>query len=656
MEELAQGLKMNGVDYTKKLSQEREYFQDSLKKNKTASDKRVSDNEQRTETIINDTKNSFAKDKAEIENNYRVNIDQLKDKIRNENERTNKEFSQKLEAHKETEAKTLNSERDQYDRRLNEIKNSYSRISKDEKDAHLKTEKDLKSKYDKNTENLRQDSERKVSKTHERFVKETQENQKKRNDQIANAKRDFENSVYETRSEEIQKGNEKIKVLNSHHQKTMKQNNLNDKAREQYNQERLDALREKYQSDVDKIVYENERKDQKNIAFQRQDRANLNRRNNEEKTKLKTDLNNKITKLEVDRKKRESLSGEHNNFVLRQKDMVNEIRHQKDKDKLKNNLNLTRERYDRHYKDDQKNFKDALYEEKNRMSVENELAQFRTTADKIITTSKEREKAEERVSTTKKQAFIEKENNDNNLIEARKTYSKNLNRANEQFGNNVKSLEDRSYLEKTQIKQIADKDKRDYFSHLNEERAVDTYEMKRDFGNTMDRTVEYYEDRLAHFQRENENLVATMNSKIGQMLDENEAKLESQRRSYESRLDTEMKTNQVLRDQKDLEVKTTINQLNANMQKKADRMRIEFDNKLKSVTNEYENKMKELRENFVSQKAITDVAHKAELEKLKQTLQNEKMTMASNFENQIQNLKDTHSEQLDQMRDFKRLS
>ena len=46
---------MKGVDYTKALSKEREYFQDTVKKTQDAANKRIAATEERTDGVIKKT-------------------------------------------------------------------------------------------------------------------------------------------------------------------------------------------------------------------------------------------------------------------------------------------------------------------------------------------------------------------------------------------------------------------------------------------------------------------------------------------------------------------------------------------------------------------------------------------------------------------------
>ena len=51
---------MNGVDYTKQLAKERDFYQDSIQKNKQATDKRISDVEKQLPTNLEELRKIYA--------------------------------------------------------------------------------------------------------------------------------------------------------------------------------------------------------------------------------------------------------------------------------------------------------------------------------------------------------------------------------------------------------------------------------------------------------------------------------------------------------------------------------------------------------------------------------------------------------------------
>ena len=180
--------------------------------------------------------------------------------------------------------------------------------------------------------------------------------------------------------------------------------------------------------------------------------------------------------------------------------------------------------------------------------------------------------------------------------------------------------------------------------------------MNREFSRMMDSTVHEYEQRLAKYQRDNENMKLTLDQKIQEMTDQSEKQLESQRSFYEERRVADMKTHHILMDEKDSRHKTESMQLSMNFQAKIDKMQIASESKLKTVTSDYETKLRDLRVSTAKDMALKETNQKTEIESLKSSYEAEKSRLVSTYENQLKLAKDRHENQLAQMNEYKRLS
>jgi hypothetical protein len=88
---------MKGIDYTKQLRKEREYFQDTVKKTQESAEKRIADTDERAESIMSKQRNNFIEDKADLESSYQKNIEGLNEKTRGSLENNNDKFFAKRE-------------------------------------------------------------------------------------------------------------------------------------------------------------------------------------------------------------------------------------------------------------------------------------------------------------------------------------------------------------------------------------------------------------------------------------------------------------------------------------------------------------------------------------------------------------------------------
>jgi hypothetical protein len=61
---------MKGVDYTKQLHKDREYFNDTIRKTQVATDRKIADINERADYITKKQRDNFIEDKAELESSY----------------------------------------------------------------------------------------------------------------------------------------------------------------------------------------------------------------------------------------------------------------------------------------------------------------------------------------------------------------------------------------------------------------------------------------------------------------------------------------------------------------------------------------------------------------------------------------------------------
>jgi phage host-nuclease inhibitor protein Gam len=191
---------------------------------------------------------------------------------------------------------------------------------------------------------------------------------------------------------------------------------------------------------------------------------------------------------------------------------------------------------------------------------------------------------------------------------------------------------------------------------MQENRSNEIFAMKREFNKMMDATVQDYEQRIATYQRDNEYLKMSMNQKVANIIDQTDKKLESQRTLFEDRRSSDVKSQQIMMDQRETQLKKNFSEMNITYQKKIDKMQLESDTKLKLITNDYESKLKELKALTSKELAEKDSTQQVELERLKQAYEAEKTRVVNAYESQIENLKQGHKDQMSQMNDYKRLS
>jgi Ni,Fe-hydrogenase I large subunit len=135
-----------------------------------------------------------------------------------------------------------------------------------------------------------------------------------------------------------------------------------------------------------------------------------------------------------------------------------------------------------------------------------------------------------------------------------------------------------------------------------------------------------------------------------------EKQLDTERAVFKDRHEADFKSQQVLMDERESELKKNISQLSINYQRKIDKMIVENETKLKLITNEYETKLQDERTLSNKERSQKDSLHMGEVTRLKENFEKEKRRLVNTYEGQIETIRNSHKQQLNQINDYKRLS
>jgi hypothetical protein len=130
------GFKMNGVDYTKQLAKEREYFRETSRKTKEAADKQIDSTNKRADHVMAKQRDNFIQDRAELETNYQTNLESIKEKSLASMEGTNSKFNEQLEKERETLTEETMKKSHDLEQMLKEIKSIKTKSNLNEKDRN----------------------------------------------------------------------------------------------------------------------------------------------------------------------------------------------------------------------------------------------------------------------------------------------------------------------------------------------------------------------------------------------------------------------------------------------------------------------------------------------------------------------------------------
>lgn len=645
-------MSINGVDYTKQLAKDREYYQDANKKLRDSTERRVDDTNKRADHVMDKQRENFIQDKTELENNYQKNIDQIKTKTQASIEGNGTKFNEDIEKERENFTQdTLKKSRD-FDQRLNDIKSSYSKAFSAEKDRNEDINKTLNSKFTKNVNDIREANEEKLKTYQDKISGESanlQDQYNRERQQLVKSQDDRLTDAYRDSAQKRLALKDRIQTENKKTQEALTAESKNQK---QYMQDRMSSQQNKFQERHEAMTKDYGQRSDHLAKSQQQDTI----KNLEQISDLRRNHNEDLRLIEVDKRRRDNGSGESSNMVDKQLRLKDQDINDNKINLLKGKLVETQRDYQQRAEREQKSFNATLKEQSIEGTTHLDRKLNEANANKIITVSKEREKAQFEIQNREHQNLLDKSAYEQRLMLERTNSNERLTKLKHNFNSSLKTMEEKHSAGMEDVTKVSNKDKAEFVKKIQETRSNEMFELKREFGKMLDATVQDYEQRLATYQRDNEYLKMTMGQKIHNVIDQTEKQLESQRNLFEDRRAADIKGQQVLMDQRESQLKRNFNEMNHSYQKKIDKMQIAGETKLKLITNDYETKLRELKAMTSKELAAKDTSQQVDIDRIRQTYEEEKTRVVNAYESQITSIQKSHKDQMDQMKSYKRLS
>jgi hypothetical protein len=647
---------MNGVDYSKQLAKDREYYQDALKKTKDAHEQRLSATIDRNDHVQKKQRENFIEDKAELESSQQKHIAELQDKTREAIEVRKEKYQKELAKERENFSKESTYSKKDFDQRLNDIKSSYQKSFKAEKDLHNDVQTSDRKRYSKNINEIQENSEEKLKSYQDKLTgagSSVKDQYKREREQLVRAHEDHSTLMQRDSAKKREELKERI-ANDLKRTKEVQDADLHH-ARE-YSQDRLKTIQNRYQERFDGMTQDHSRRSEELVETQQKDANKTNREHQEQVHNIRRDFNKEMRMVELEKRRRDNGSGDFAQVMSKQQGLNEKGIQEAKIDRLKDQIVDAQRVYQERASDEQNVFNETLKSQNMEAAARQERKLNEVNADKLSTVAHEREKAFLQIDNREQINKADKVSSEQQLILERANAKHRMNKLKENFNQSMKAMEERQKLTLEDVTKSTNNDKAEFMKKMNENRANEIFGMKREFSKLMDSTVNEYEQRLANFQRENEYLKLTMDQKVQNITDQTEKQLESQRQMFEDRKAADIKGQQLLMDQRESQLKSDMNHMSVSFQKKIDKMQITSETKLKLLTNDYENKLKELRATTSRDLAQKDMNHQIEQERLKQAYEAEKNRVVASYENQIQSMKTGHREQMESLKEYKRLS
>lgn len=631
-------------------------MRDTLSKANKAHEKRVGDLEENHEHLRTKQKDVHVKDRAELESRYQKNLNELQDKTASTIEKNRENFHQGLEKQRTDFEQDAGRTRKDFDQRLNDIKTSYQKSFESERTGNETRQQGLESRYNKNVTDLKGQHEAQIKEFSDRVSHTGADLKDQYNRERQQLVRSHEDHVQDVYASERKKQNElSHRVRQEMKAKDDIHESEKDQSRE-YLTSKLSKAQETHQNHSTALEKNYGEKMQKYAENQHSESLRTNREHQEQLANVRRDYNKDLRSIENMKRRRETGNEEFQEVANRQTglsgraEMEGRIRDlnkraQQEKTDYQVRANREQEQY-------QENIKAVSAES----AAQRDRKVNEVTGEKLVAIANERDKASANQQVLEKQNRVNQDNFERNLSYERRTSDDKVKNLKEHFNKSMGALEEKLQTSMSELNAINRKDKMEFIKKTNEKHLSDMFYLRREMGREMDATVQNYENKIANLQKENELLREKMDQKVSDIISYTDQKLETQKSLYEEQRKADQNDQKIAQDEREHQIKSDTNRIIVNFQQKLEKLQAQSTARIKLLTNEYENKLREQAALNSKELAHRDNKHKGEMDALRRNYETDKANLIATFNAHTESLKVGHAEQMEQLKNYKKLS
>ncbi len=647
---------MNGVDYTRRLSKEREYFQDSIKKNNEANKQRLEETENRSKHVTEKQSENFIKDKSNLEKSYQGNLNNLVDKNRDSMDHQTDKFNKDIAKERTEFAQESNAKSKDFDQRLNDIKHSYKRAFGSEKENNEEVRSADKKRYQGNVKELVVKQDGQLKKYQEDIAgagADIKDSFKREKQQLV---RNQEETLAETQKRHFNEKEGIKKRLSGELSKTKEIHEDEGKQLRDYTQDKI-VKTEKYHSGrSNQLAEDYTERYATDAEKQHQLSVKTNRQYEDQFDKVKRDAQNEIRQADNLARRRDNGEGEFNAAVSQNSEYNGKSIQDHKLQNMKGALDDTKRTYEEMAATDANNQK--VTGEKDRANTQ-AFIDKRTNqlkAEKMVTVADERLENQNKLDHQQRQNLVKSRDYERQVMQEKKMGDTRVKNLKENFHKSITEIEEKLRGNIEDVTRTANADKKDFLKKNSERTIEQLADMKAEYNRHLDQTVQGYEFRLANSEKNFDELKMATETKMASMAQQSEVELNYEKTTGAERRNAEVRGLRAAMGEQGHQHRMEVNNMMVNYQKQLAKIQAQNDLKLKLISNDYETKLKEAQAGKSRELAEKENIGRAEMERLKANYSDDKQRTVTTYETKLQQMQDHHDTQMQQLNEFKKLS
>lgn len=647
---------MKGVDYTKALARERDNFQNTIQKDREYTSKRLADEQERHSQIQNQQSEVFLRDKSKLEKDYEANLQSIQEKTTKliDSEKDNFHKTNREELDRFT--KQRENLRKEFDQKMRYITDSYEKGRANDKEFNETIHKEKDNRYKENVDRLIQDKDTKIQEYAKKFEGSGAENRDQMNLEKSQLTRAHEDQLKTIYKDEAGKRFQLKEGLQQDLSRTKAAYEAEKELNQDYVKTKVGKVSSNFNQRAEKMMADYTKKNQEFVETQKQQDYKTNKQHQSEVANLRSNYERQLRNIDIDKRLRDNGQGEFAEVIQRQQGLKDDVVFTDKINRLKESLSEARKTYDDRAATERESYKDTLQTEASEAVNRRERREKELTADKIVEVAREKEKSSRTLKNQLVSQQADRLSHEEHLMQERNQASGQIQKLKENFNKSLQDLQDKNESFVAQLKTTTNEEKVDFINNSNKQRNEEILELRRNFGKLMDSTVSNYESRMKSLERENIRLKEDLDLKVSMVQKDADNQIRLQQKLYNDKKVADQKATQAAMDAREANFQNKVLELSDSFQRKMDNLTQVNEIQNKQIVNDYEAQLKVKDALMAKTLAEKQARHSNEMKILKTTMEQEKAQIISQYENQMNQMKISQKQQIDQLNEYKRLS
>lgn len=647
---------MSGSDYSKRLNDSRNEYLDSLTKVNRDHKREIDNLNKRNEYVQNKQQENYTESRKNLENSYQDRVESIGKSTQDALEAKQKVFDNKLKSEREEFIANREATSQDFNKRFNDATSEYQKVIDKREKHHNEITKQQSENYSNRLGKIENEFQESVDSLKEQATgsgnKMTNDFLKAKSRLVADHQNDKQEMI-EMHTKQNNQLKEKIatdvgNIRKAHSAETEQirdnAHNNNKVLKTKHDQEMLSSF-DRFKAINNDLVEQQKNQNVKLNNIMKDRIADLNSEHSrdlkEMQNKFRMTANGEDANIEEFQKLKESESVKrhYDRKIASHRQEVDNL----EKEYVENNSKMATQ-FDNSMKESSLQFAGEL----EKVRSENNALRLEDRIDfkKKITEAEDKFTSKSQIETQN----FESEAARNQYLQRQK-----VDKLKKHFNKTIDDMQMKNEVALEDVKVDAATDKKSFVNAVNERSHVERKEMRKEFKQKINSTVNTYEREMDKLRAENELLKKQMATQIELTRQAAQEQISKERETAAEKNTQDMQAMNELRETREAALQTKINDMHAQFTKKLNDINYQSNLKLETLTRDYEMKLSNQRNSYETKLGAKEKIRQSDEKRYKHKFETQRQQIITQFEGKMKSMKEGYESQIENLKNYNRL-